>query len=407
MTTLARFVARVREEAQEDLYATLAGLPGPHQRAGLEQLVVVPDGARYSDLERWRKGPAKPSGRNLERALNRAAEIAGVGVRALDLDAHVPRRRVVELARYGMSARAQALRRHGTERRLATLVATVAYLEARSIDDCLELLDLLMMTELLGKAEAAAGKERARRHPALARHSARLAAAVEVLFEVTDLGEELTLEQVWESIEAIVPRRQLREFVDAVSDMVPPPGADGGAEMRARLTERIATVTPFLKILTEVIEFGCTPEGEAALAAMRSLPRLLDRRTKVTAADIDHALLSGSWKSLVLPKPGGIDRNAYVFCVLAAFHRHLRRREIYAGASSRWRDPRAQLLAGEEWERKKGPALTDLQLREDSDALLAEQARALDAALRDVAAQVSAGRSTPRWTTRAGCTSPG
>ena len=323
VTTLARLVARVRDEATEDLYATLAGLPGPHQRVGLEQLVVVPDGARYSDLERWRKGPSKPSGRNLERALNRAAEIAGVGVGALGLDAHVPHRRVVDLARYGMSARAQALRRHGTERRLATLVATVAYLEARSIDDCLELLDLLMMTELLGKAEAAVGKERARRHPALARHSARLAAAVEVLFQVTDLGEELTLEQVWESIEAIVPRRQLRESVDAVSDMVPPPGADDDAEARALLTERIATVTPFLKILTEVIEFGCTPEGEAALAAMRSLPRLLDRRTKVTAADVDDALLSGSWKSLVLPKAGGIDRNAYVFCVLTAFHRHL------------------------------------------------------------------------------------
>ena len=89
------------------------------------------------------------------------------------------------------------------------------------------------------------------------------------------------------------------------------------------------------------------------------------------------------------------------------FHRHLRRREIYAEASSRWRDPRAQLLTGEEWERKKGPALTDLQLREDPDALLAEQGRALDAALRDVAAQVSPAPSTPRWTTRVGCTSPG
>jgi hypothetical protein len=113
VTTLARLVARVRDEATEDLYATLAGLPGPHQRVGLEQLVVVPDGARYSDLERWRKGPSKPSGRNLERALNRAAEIAGVGVGALDLDAHVPHRRVVDLARYGMSARARALRRRG------------------------------------------------------------------------------------------------------------------------------------------------------------------------------------------------------------------------------------------------------------------------------------------------------
>ena len=73
-----------------------------------------------------------------------------------------------------------------------------------------------MATELLGKAETAVDKERARRHPGLARHSARLAAAVEVLLEVTEAGEELTLGQVWESIEAIVPRRQLRESVDAV-----------------------------------------------------------------------------------------------------------------------------------------------------------------------------------------------
>jgi hypothetical protein len=52
---------------------------------------------------------------------------------------------------------------------------------------------------------------------------------------------------------------------------------------------------------------------------------------------------------------------------------------------------RAQLLDGARWERAKGPALTDLQLSEGPDALLAEQSRALDAALRDLAVQVSAG----------------
>ncbi len=93
----------------------------------------------------------------------------------------------------------------------------------------------------------------------------------------------------------------------------------------------------------------------------------------------------------MLPKDGGVDRSAWVFCVLTAFHRHLKRREIYAEASTRRRDPRAQLLAGERWERAKGPALTDLQLSEDPSALLAEQSAALDAALRDLAAQVSAG----------------
>ena len=86
---------------------------------------------------------------------------------------------------------------------------------------------------------------------------------------------------------------------------------------------------------------------------MRALPRLLDRRTRITAADIDPGLLAGSWKALVLPKEGGVDRSAWTFCVLTAFHRHLKRREIYAEASTRWRDPRAQLLAGDKWDHAK------------------------------------------------------
>jgi TnpA family transposase len=82
--------------------------------------------------------------------------------------------------------------------------------------------------------------------------------------------------------------------------------------------------------------------------------------------------------------------------VLTQFHRHLKRREIYAEASARWRDPRAQLLAGQKWEDKKGPALVDLQLPENPDTLLVEQANALDAALRDVAARISTGATDTR-----------
>ncbi len=64
VTTLARLVARVREEATGELYATLASLPGPHQVMSLENLVVVPDGARYSDLERGgaRGRPSRAAG---------------------------------------------------------------------------------------------------------------------------------------------------------------------------------------------------------------------------------------------------------------------------------------------------------------------------------------------------------
>ena len=78
------------------------------------------------------------------------------------------------------------------------------HLEARATDDCLELLDLLMVTELLGKTERESVKEKARQHPRLARASAKLATAVEVLLDATARGGELELDEVWELIDAVV-----------------------------------------------------------------------------------------------------------------------------------------------------------------------------------------------------------
>jgi hypothetical protein len=171
----------------------------------------VPDGRRFSDLERWRRGPAKPSGRNLERAIARVAEIKALGLSGVGVDGVVAQRRLVELARYGMAANARTLRRHPRSRRLATLLATVVALEAKATDDCLELLDLLMVTELLGKAERESVKEKARQHPRLARASAKLATAVEVLLDATSAeGAKLGQDEVWELIDAVVSRGELR-----------------------------------------------------------------------------------------------------------------------------------------------------------------------------------------------------
>jgi hypothetical protein len=198
VTTLARLVARVRDEATQRLWDTLAGLLTAGQCRLLEGLLNVRDGRRFSDLERWRRGPAKPSGRNLERAIARVAEIKALGLAGLGVDGVVAQRRLVDLARYGMTANARMLRRHPRSRRLATLLATVVALEAKATDDCLELLDLLMVTELLGKAERESVKEKARQHPRLARASAKLATAVEVLLDATRRGGEgVGLDEVW------------------------------------------------------------------------------------------------------------------------------------------------------------------------------------------------------------------
>ncbi|MER5322936.1 Tn3 family transposase [Streptosporangium roseum] len=295
------------------------------------------------------------------------------------------------------------MKKHPASWRLATLLATAQRLETKTIDDTLELLDLLMVTELLGKAQREADKQKVVKHPRLAKASAWLAQAVEVLLEAETWSEDVRLFEVWEMIDAVVPRAQLRSAVATVTGLVPPPDAEDDGGWRAAMANKYAIVSGFVKLLTAVIAFEANAEGRRVLAAMQRLPDALAYRSRhhpVTVLPlrlIDPLVVTGAWKRLVFGHPartdGLVDRNAYVFCVLEQLHRHLKRREIHAPASSRWRDPDAQLLKGAAWAAVKDSVLTDLGLPEDPAGLLAELAERLDRAYRVVRAGLATNTS--------------
>ena len=109
------------------------------------------------------------------------------------------------------------------------------------------------------------------------------------------------------------------------------------------------------------------------------------------ARKVDHDLISEGWKRLVYRegRPAEtVDRAAYTLCLLEQFHRQLKHRNIFAPSSTRWRDPRAQLLTGEAWERARETGMNALSLPTEPTALLADHATALDTAYREVAARL-------------------
>jgi len=238
VTTLGRLVARARADGDRRLWETLAAVPSESELVALDGLLDVVEGERISQLERARKGPADPTGKNLRLALDRVHDIHGVGVDAQRVRALVPTRRLVELARYGLQAKAPHLRRHPTARRAATLVATVCHLQAASIDDCLELFDLIMTTELLAKAERETAKRRAREHPRLARASAKLAAAVGRLLDAFGQADTVRVEDLWREVEVVASREELRAAVDTVDELVPHLDEDDEGDVRTKLSER-------------------------------------------------------------------------------------------------------------------------------------------------------------------------
>jgi len=79
-----------------------------------------------------------------------------------------------------------------------------------------------------------------------------------------------------------------------------------------------------------------------------------------------------------------VDRAGYVFCVLELFHQRLRRRGIFALASTRWADPRAQLLTGTAWDSARGAVLSGWLCPDESTPAPARKSIAVD--VRDKAA---------------------
>ena len=219
-----------------------------------------------------------------------------------------------------------------------------------------------------------------------------------MLLEARDWGSdgEVRVCQVWEAIEARIPRAEVRAAVDTVTGMLPPPEALPEPDWRAELARKTATVAGLCKMLTATITFGTNAQGAPVLAAMTALGEQLatDTRWNVKNPRIHPQVVTGPWKHLVFGHPGRddgtVDRGAYIFCVLEQFCRHLKHREIYAETSARYRNPQARLLDGAEWEAVKDDVLTTLGLPEDPGALLASHVTALDEALRYVGGRLAA-----------------
>ena len=218
----------------------------------------------------------------------------------------------------------------------------MAYLQAKANDDAVELFDVLMTTELLARARRQSRDEQARRYPRVRKDAGKLAAAVGVLLEATAWGPEITLELVWDAIETVVSRAELRTAVANITDVGPAPGTDPDAEWRVTLVERYAVVRPFLPMLCTAIEFGATPRPPPVLDTLRSLPELLDARPtgRVPAGYLDARkvavdLAPAGWARVVFtpgrPETTVDPRRLRVLCAgtvpsAAAPPRHLRAR---------------------------------------------------------------------------------
>ncbi len=141
-----------------------------------------------------------------------------------------------------------------------------------------------------------------------------------VLFESSD-DQDVTLAEIWDAIDDIVPRSELRAALESIAALTPAAQADAGGEWRAMLVARYAVVRKFVPLLVRTIDFGASAEAAPVLDALYELPDLIDARAtrRGPAGYLDEQLVAldvvpaGWWQRLVMApeRPAGtVDRAA-------------------------------------------------------------------------------------------------
>jgi hypothetical protein len=148
----------------------------------------------------------------------------------------------------------------------------------------LELFDVVMTTQLLARAQRQSAKDQAKRYPRVSREAGKLAAAVEVLLTATEAEQDMPIDRIWDLIEDVVPRAELRAAVALIHE-VAPPGLDPEQEWQVALCARFPVAKKFVRALAETIEFGATADAASVLIALKGLPDLLEARPSKRGAD--------------------------------------------------------------------------------------------------------------------------
>jgi len=373
VTTLSRLISMVNESATARFWSGLASSVHRGQRKRLRSLLLIPEASPTSSLDQLRKPVMNISAPGMVDALLRLREFRKLGVGHVALT-RMPAGRVKTLARYAAAAKAQAIARMPSDRRIATLLAFAIVYETEAQDDAVDLLNQ-MLSIVLRKADNKGKAERLRTIPNLDRAAARLRDAVRFVLDTNQ--PELGLR---EAIFEAISREQLEKDVQTVDDLS---RAEAETRYFDQLISHYSQMRRFLPMLLETIKFRSHLSADPVLNALAFLRRH-EGKPDAPMQDAPLALVTKHWHKLVLS--GEVpDRRFYTLCALERLQDGLHRRDIFLPKSERWSDPRSKLLQGDAWRQARPNVCRILNRQADGEKEVSQLAAQLDQAFRRAA----------------------
>lgn len=366
LSTLIILIAKARDRAAKRLWQRLATLASPKQKTQLESLLIIPDGKRYSQLDELKKGPTRISSTGLVQALLRYQFIRDLGIGKINFG-NIPKTKMNHLARYVTVSWAPSIARMPEDRRIAVLLSFAYVYEVQSLDDALDLLDVLI-TEITGQAKRLGEKKRMR----------SLGDLDKAALNLSNLGELFMKHENEKNLPALIyhsiPKDLIVNAVETIRKIAKP----NHDKYYEEQLEQYRTVRRFLPTLLNTVQFQATKAGQPMQDALIFLVSTEGRSNpSFKKAPLD--IVNLGWRDAVIDaSTKSITRPGYTLCAMDNLQANLRSRDIFIEQSERWCDPRAKLLRDAAWDKHKHPVCRSLNLCVDFDEALSKLSVKLD-----------------------------
>lgn len=380
VSVLARLVARVRAEQSDRLHDAISELASDRLTDGRLDRLVKAGAERLSELERLRMPPSKASKGEIVRQIERVVCLRDL-VDGIDLSV-LPAARVRSLARYGLMAKAGALRDLSDRRRRATLIASLVELRAEAADDLGETFDL-QLAERGRQAERDATTAQVREIPRLAAAAGELGEAVTFVLDGL-FDESLSDAAFRDRLQIGLAVQPLQAAAVVVTQIAP---LSRRVLRNKELRRRSQAIRPFLVALSTSGLIGASRTAGPLAGALGKLQTVLTAR-HLKPGDLDLSVVNATWRPSIVVD-GNIDRSAYVVALAEATHAALRRRDLFIVGARRWGDPTARLLTGDAWRDAQPAVLAGLQLDEHPARHLGALTAQLNSAYHRVETQIA------------------
>ena len=372
ISTLVVLISQVRERVSKQLWKRLASLVGTVQKKQLKDLLAIPAGKRYSQLDELKNGPTNISSIGLTQALSRYKFIRDIGIGRLNF-VSIPKAKINHLARYVTVSWAQSISRMPEDRKIAVLVAFMYVYEIKALDDALDLLDVLI-TEITAKASRLGQKNRIRSMGDLDKAALQLSDFADLFLK------NETKADIIKVVYEIIPKDLIIQSISRVREIV----KASGNKYYEEQVDQYKTVRRFLPMLLDTVTFKATLAGAPMLKTLKYLSDMENKRNP-SFADAPLEIVNSAWRNLVInPETKQVERPGYTLCAVGNLQINLRSRDVFIETSERWCDPRAKLLKDERWDKYKHPVCEALNLSLDFDETFGQLSIKLDNSYKSV-----------------------